>query len=45
MEFGKIIWLASYPKSGNTWVRFLIYNLVFGKPETITVKQWKIACH
>ena len=21
-----IIWIASYPKSGNTWVRFLIYN-------------------
>jgi Family of unknown function (DUF6065)/Sulfotransferase domain len=22
-----IIWLASYPKSGNTWVRALLYNL------------------
>lgn len=36
MEFGKIIWLTSYPKSGNTWVRFLLYNLIFGKPETAT---------
>lgn len=26
----KIIWIASYPKSGNTWVRFLASNLVFG---------------
>jgi aryl sulfotransferase len=26
----KIVWIASYPKSGNTWVRFLICNLVFG---------------
>ncbi len=26
----KIIWLASYPKSGNTWVRFLLYNYLFG---------------
>ena len=23
---GKIIWLASYPKSGNTWVRVLLTN-------------------
>lgn len=28
----RIVWLASYPRSGNTWVRFLIYNLVHGKP-------------
>jgi aryl sulfotransferase len=26
----KIIWIASYPKSGNTWVRFLACNLLFG---------------
>lgn len=25
-----VIWLASYPKSGNTWVRFLVCNLAFG---------------
>ncbi len=29
-----IIWLASYPKSGNTWVRFILANLLWGKPET-----------
>jgi hypothetical protein len=26
----KIVWIVSYPKSGNTWVRFLVCNLVFG---------------
>lgn len=27
----KIVWLASYPKSGNTWIRFMIANLVAGE--------------
>jgi hypothetical protein len=26
----RIVWIASYPKSGNTWLRFLACNLVFG---------------
>jgi hypothetical protein len=25
---GKIIWLASYPKSGNTWLRAFLHNLL-----------------
>ncbi len=25
-----ITWLASYPKSGNTWVRFILSNAIFG---------------
>ena len=25
---GKIIWLASYPKSGNTWMRVFLHNLL-----------------
>ena len=25
----KIIWISSYPKSGNTWMRFLISNYYF----------------
>jgi len=29
-----IIWLASYPKSGNTWVRFLLLNLLYGRQDT-----------
>jgi hypothetical protein len=27
---GKILWLASYPKSGNTWVRLFLANLFKG---------------
>lgn len=29
----RIVWLASYPKSGNTWVRFLVYTLLHGPPK------------
>lgn len=28
-----INWIASYPKSGNTWVRFLLYSAIFGSPK------------
>lgn len=27
---GRLCWLASYPKSGNTWVRFLLESLLTG---------------
>ena len=27
----KIIWISSYPKSGNTWMRFLISNYFFNR--------------
>ncbi len=30
---GKIVWLASYPKSGNTWLRMLLNNYFWGKEE------------
>jgi len=26
----KFVWIASYPRSGNTWVRFLLANLLYG---------------
>jgi hypothetical protein len=29
---GKIVWLASYPKSGNTWLRAFLHNL-FRRPD------------
>lgn len=29
---GNIIWLASYPKSGNTWTRLFLHALINGKP-------------
>lgn len=30
----KIVWIASYPKSGNTWLRFLLANVLHQKPIT-----------
>jgi hypothetical protein len=30
---GNIVWLASYPKSGNTWLRAFIYNLIEDLPQ------------
>src|ERR1051326_6877300 len=32
---GGIFWLASYPKSGNTWLRAFIATLVSGAPADI----------
>ncbi len=26
----EIVWLSSYPKSGNTWLRFLLHNYLYG---------------
>lgn len=34
-----IIWLASYPKSGNTWLRFLIMSLILKDKEEINLNQ------
>ncbi len=28
-----ILWLASYPKSGNTWLRFFLSALIYGKSD------------
>ncbi|MFG0306684.1 MAG: sulfotransferase domain-containing protein [Phycisphaerales bacterium JB040] len=30
MSSAEIVWLASYPKSGNTWLRFLLHAAVHG---------------
>jgi hypothetical protein len=35
----KIIWLASYPKSGNTWFRIFISNLFSSKTEPIDINE------
>jgi aryl sulfotransferase len=34
-----LYWLASYPKSGNTWLRILLDNLSRPTPETFTVND------
>jgi len=36
-----IIWLPSYPKSGNTWLRYFILSLLFGNKKEIHLDQLK----
>ena len=36
-----IIWLASYPKSGNTWLRFYILSLLVGRKTNINLGHLK----
>jgi hypothetical protein len=36
---GNIIWLASYPKSGNTWLRVFLLNLVTDAPEPVEINK------
>jgi hypothetical protein len=42
----KIVWIASYPKSGNTWVRFLVCNLMVGSVESAAaLSRWAPDIH
>lgn len=34
-----ILWLASYPKSGNTWTRAFLANLILDPPEPLPLKR------
>ena len=36
---GAIIWLASYPKSGNTWVRAFLHNLLTNAQEPVDINS------
>jgi Sulfotransferase domain len=36
---GGIVWLASYPKSGNTWVRAFLHNLIFKTEESYDINR------
>ena len=36
-----IIWLSSYPKSGNTWIRFYIISLLMGKKTKLNLNHLK----
>ena len=35
----RVLWIASYPKSGNTWLRFLIANLIYGDVDSAATLQ------
>ncbi len=37
-----IIWLASYPKSGNTWVRSFVSSLLFAENAEVNLKKIEI---
>jgi hypothetical protein len=39
---GGIIWLASYPKSGNTWARLFIENLLSGADAPLSINAPKV---
>ena len=39
MTRGGIVWLASYPKSGNTWMRVLLANLSSGAAEPLPIND------
>lgn len=36
---GKLLWIASYPKSGNTWVRSFLYNLLHRTSEPADINE------
>lgn len=36
---GGILWLASYPKSGNTWMRSFLLNLIHDKPSAVHINE------
>jgi hypothetical protein len=36
---GKILWVASYPRSGNTWVRVFLHNLLRNPPEPYDINR------
>ena len=36
---GKIIWLASYPKSGNTWVRAFLANYISNTEKPFPINE------
>lgn len=39
MTMGGIVWLASYPKSGNTWVRILLSNYLADRNEPVDINN------
>jgi len=42
---GRILWLASYPKAGNTWVRTFMVNLAANRPEPVPFEEHPRFCN
>lgn len=38
-----LIWLASYPKSGNTWLRILLESVINNKGNTVDINQLSLS--
>ena len=38
-----IVWLASYPKSGNTWLRILMDSILNKNGETVDINKISLA--
>ena len=41
---GKIVWLASFPKSGNTWIRAFLHNLLADPKEAYDINALDTFC-
>src|SRR5690348_3224785 len=41
---GNIVWLASYPKSGNTWLRAFLANLVANRIDAVPLNELSRYC-
>ncbi|MEO5626241.1 MAG: sulfotransferase domain-containing protein [Dokdonella sp.] len=41
---GNIVWLASYPKSGNTWLRAFLANLVANRFDPVSLNELSHYC-
>src|SRR5688500_5190513 len=39
MRMGNIVWLASYPNSGNTWLRAFLANLIANRPDPVPLDE------
>ncbi len=39
-----ILWLASYPKSGNTWMRVFLANLILNEPDPLPLQRINEVC-
>jgi hypothetical protein len=43
-RMGNIVWLASYPKSGNTWIRAFLANLIANRSDPVPLNDLAKYC-